>query len=157
MPLLRRYLRRVDALYLALCAACSAVSVVVLVSIGQTQLGSNNKASVQLIASLLGVMLAFIFSTVDYRAPGPRLAAACHGGVGDWCCPPCFCTTSGRGVVTIGYDAGGTSNYSWYRVGGMTFQPAELAKISFILTLALHLSQVRGRVNQPKNLLLFAF
>ena len=25
--LLRRYLRRVDALYLALCAACSAVSV----------------------------------------------------------------------------------------------------------------------------------
>lgn len=49
------------------------------------------------------------------------------------------------GLVTIGYDAGGTSNYSWYRVGGMTFQPAELAKISFILTLALHLSQVRGR------------
>ena len=45
--LLRRYLRRVDELYLALCAACSAVSVVVLVSIGQTQLGSNNKASVQ--------------------------------------------------------------------------------------------------------------
>ena len=36
----------------------------------------------------------------------------------------------------------------------MTFQPAELAKISFILTLALHLSSVRGRVNQPKNLLL---
>ena len=36
----------------------------------------------------------------------------------------------------------------------MTFQPAELAKISFILTLALHLSRVRGRVNQPKNLLL---
>ena len=66
--LLRRYLRRVDALYLALCAACSVVSVVVLVSIGQTQLGSNNKASVQLIASFLGIMLAVIFSTVDYRA-----------------------------------------------------------------------------------------
>ena len=58
------------------------------------------------------------------------------------------------GVLTIGYDAGGTSNYSWYRVGGMTFQPAELAKISFILTLALHLSQLRGQVNRPKNLLL---
>ena len=42
--LLRRYLRRVDALYLALCAACSVVSVVVLVSIGQTQLGSNNNS-----------------------------------------------------------------------------------------------------------------
>ena len=68
LALLRRYLRRVDGVYLALCAACSVFSVVVLVSIGQTQLGSNNKASVQLIASLLGIMLAVIFSTVDYRA-----------------------------------------------------------------------------------------
>ena len=92
--LLRRYLRRVDALYLALCAACSAVSVVVLVSIGQTQLGSNNKASVQLIASFLGIMLAVIFSTAPGRCM-PRWR-------GDWCCPPCFCTTSGRGSSPSG-------------------------------------------------------
>ena len=65
-PLIRRYLRRVDVVYLLLCAACSAISVVVLLSIGQTQLGSNNKASVQLIASLLGVMLAFIFSSKGF-------------------------------------------------------------------------------------------
>lgn len=134
--LLRRYLRRVDALYLALCAACSAVSVVVLVSIGQTQLGSNNKASVQLIASFLGIMLAVIFSTVDYRALArawPLHATVAWGLV----LPTLFLHNFRAGVVTIGYDAGGTSNYSWYRVGGMTFQPAELAKISFILTLAL--------------------
>ena len=55
--------------------------------------------------------------------------------------------------MTIGYDAGGTSNFSWYRVGGMTFQPTELAKISFVLTLAWHLERVRGRVNRPLNLL----
>ena len=67
-PLIRRYLRRVDVVYLLLCAACSAISVVVLLSIGQTQLGSNNKASVQLIASLLGLMLAVVFSTADYHA-----------------------------------------------------------------------------------------
>ena len=141
-PLIRRYLRRVDVVYLLLCAACSAISVVVLLSIGQTQLGSNNKASVQLIASLLGLMLAVVFSTADYHA----LARAwpLHGVVHN----------VNTGLVTIGYDAGGTSNYSWYRVGGMTFQPAELAKISFILTLALHLSRVRGQVNRPKNLLL---
>ena len=54
-PLIRQYLRRVDAPYLALCVLCSALSVVALVSLGQSQLGSNNKASVQLIASLLGV------------------------------------------------------------------------------------------------------
>jgi rod shape determining protein RodA len=147
-PLIRRYLRRVDLFMLLLCAACSVLSVVVLMSIGQTQLGSNNKASVQLIASLLGMMLAAVFSTADYHA----LARAwpLHGVVA-W---GLVLHNVNTGLLTIGYDAGGTSNYSWYRVGGMTFQPAELAKISFILTLALHLSRVRGQVNRPRNLLL---
>ena len=152
-PLIRRYLRRVDLFMLLLCAACSVLSVVVLMSIGQTQLGSNNKASVQLIASLLGMMLAAVFSTADYHA----LARAwpLHGVVA-WglVLPTLFLHNVNTGLLTIGYDAGGTSNYSWYRVGGMTFQPAELAKISFILTLALHLSRVRGQVNRPRNLLL---
>ena len=126
-PLIRRYLRRVDVVYLLLCAACSAISIAVLLSIGQTQLGSNNKASVQLIASLLGLMLAVVFSTADYHA----LARAwpLHGVVA-WglVLPTLFLHNVNTGLVTIGYDAGGTSNYSWYRVGGMTFQPAELAK-----------------------------
>lgn len=152
-PLIRRYLHRVDGLCLMLCAACSALSVVVLVSIGQTQLGSNNKASVQLIASLLGLMLAVVFSTADYHALArawPLHAVVAWGLV----LPTLFLHNFNTGLVTVGYDAGGTSNYSWYRVGGMTFQPAELAKISFILTFALHLSKVRGQVNRPKNLLL---
>ena len=110
-PLIRRYLRRVDVVYLLLCAACSAISVVVLLSIGQTQLGSNNKASVQLIASLLGLMLAVVFSTADYHA----LARAwpLHGVVA-WglVLPTLFLHNVNTGLVTIGYDAGGTSNYS---------------------------------------------
>ena len=60
--LIRRYLRRVDGGYLALCAVCSALSILVLVSIGQTQLGSNNKASVQLLSALFGLLLAVVFS-----------------------------------------------------------------------------------------------
>ena len=151
--LIRRYLRRVDGGYLALCAVCSALSILVLVSIGQTQLGSNNKASVQLLSALFGLLLAVVFSTVDYRA----LARAwpLHGTVA-WgiVLPTLFLHNFRAGFVTIGYDAGGTSNYSWYRVGGMTFQPAELAKISFILTFALHISRVRDHINRPKTLLL---
>ena len=152
-PLIRRYLRRVDLFMLLLCAACSVLSIVVLMSIGQTQLGSNNKASVQLIASLLGMMLAAVFSTADYHA----LARAwpLHGVVA-WglVLPTLFLHNVNTGLLTVGYDAGGTSNYSWYRVGGMTFQPAELAKISFILTFALHISRVRDHINRPKTLLL---
>ena len=150
VALLRRYLRRVDALYLALCAACSAVSVVVLVSIGQTQLGSNNKASVQLIASFLGIMLAVIFSTVDYRALArawPLHATVAWGLV----LPTLFLHNFRAGVVTIGYDAGGTSNYSWYRVGGMTFQPAELAKIAVIIMMAYMIGKMGRKVKTLKS------
>ena len=154
LSLARRYLRRADALYLALCMVCSALSVVVLMSVEHSQLGgSYSKASVQVIASLLGIMLAVIFSTIDYRALAhawPLHAVVAWGLV----LPTLIFRNVRAGFVVIGYDAGGTSNYSWYKIGGMTFQPAELAKISFILTLAWHLDRVRGKVNRPLNLLL---
>lgn len=155
LQLTRRYLRQIDGIFLALCAACSVLSVVTLVSIGHNQLGSINKASVQFIASALGILLALIVSTVDYRALArawPLHAVLAWGMV----LPTLFLHNVRLGFLTVGYDVGGTSNYSWYRVGGMTFQPAELAKISFVLTLALHLNHVRGRVNKPANLLALA-
>lgn len=152
--LARRYLRRVDVLSLALCLLCSGISVVVLLSVGHSQLGgSGNKASVQFIASLLGLMLAIITSTIDLHALArawPLHAVVAWGLV----LPTLFLHNVRAGFLVIGYDAGGTSNYSWYRIGGMTFQPTELAKLSFILTLAWHLDKVRGRVNRPRNLLL---
>ncbi|MEE0802038.1 MAG: FtsW/RodA/SpoVE family cell cycle protein [Gemmiger sp.] len=153
LHLARRYLRQIDSVFLLLCMACSALSVLVLISIGQSQLGSINKASVQFIASALGVMLALIVSTIDYRALArawPLHAVLAWGLVA----PTLFLHNVRLNFLTVGYDAGGTSNYSWYRVGGMTFQPSELAKISFVLTLALHLDRVRGKVNRPGNLLL---
>ena len=154
LSLARRYLRRADALYLVLCMVCSALSVVVLMSVEHSQLGgSYSKASVQVIASLLGIMLAVIFSTIDYRALAhawPLHAVVAWGLV----LPTLIFRNVRAGFVVIGYDAGGTSNYSWYKIGGMTFQPAELAKISFILTLAWHMDRVRGKVNRPLNLLL---
>ena len=155
LQLTRRYLRQIDGIFLALCAACSVLSVVTLFSIGHNQLGSINKASVQFIASALGILLALIVSTVDYRAlvrAWPLHAVLAWGMV----LPTLLLHNVRLGFLTVGYDAGGTSNYSWYRVGGMTFQPAELAKISFVLTLALHLNHVRGRVNKPANLLALA-
>lgn len=155
LQLTRRYLRQIDGIFLALCAACSVLSVVTLVSIGHNQLGSINKASVQFIASALGILLALIVSTVDYRALAhawPLHAVLAWGMV----LPTLLLHNVRLGFLTVGYDAGGTSNYSWYRVGGMTFQPAELAKISFVLTLALHLNHVRGRVNKLRSLLALA-
>ena len=168
MESIRQYFKRTDKIYLLLCIFSSVMAVTALSSwaakqgngfavdeiTGQiTGLGDYRRAAVQAGAALIGLVIAVLLSNIDYRSlvkVWPVHVALTWGMV----LPTLFLHNFRAGVVTIGYDAGGTSNYSWYRVGGMTFQPAELAKISFILTLALHLSHVRGRVNQPKNLLL---
>ena len=153
-PLIRRYLRRVDVFYLLLCAACSALSVVVLVSIGQTQLGSNNKASVQLIASLLGLMLAVVFSTADYHALARAWPLHAVVAWGPGAAHPVLQQPSSTGLVTIRVRRGRHLQLQLVPRRRHDVPTRRAGKISFILTLALHLSNVRGQVNKPKNLLL---
>lgn len=43
---------------------------------------------------------------------------------------------------------------SWFRLGPLSFQPAEIAKIGFVITFAKHLSNVEDEINHPKNVLL---
>lgn len=42
---------------------------------------------------------------------------------------------------------------SWIRVGSVGMQPAELAKVCYILTFSYHLSQVQDKINKPLVLL----
>jgi rod shape determining protein RodA len=163
------YLRRTDRTYLAMCFGCSVFACIVLVSIGMEQLGGFTYNSVtgqvsglggyrsalmQAAASLVGLAAAVLLSRIDY-----------HNLVDVW--PFHVAVTWGLVLPTlvlrdfslfgdkfvIGYAAPGSDNYSWYKIGAITFQPAELAKISFIMTFAMHLDKVRGRVNEPRELL----
>ncbi len=42
---------------------------------------------------------------------------------------------------------------SWFRLGPVSMQPAELVKITFIITFSKHLSEAKDRINEPKTLL----
>ena len=104
----------------------------------------GRRALVQAGAAVLGIILALLLSCIDYRSlvkVWPVHVALTWGLV----LPTLFIRNVTIGPLTIGFNAGDTDNYSWYKLGGFTFQPTELAKISFILTLALHLSRVRGQ------------
>ena len=116
LQLTRRYLRQIDGIFLALCAACSVLSVVTLVSIGHYQLGSINKASVQFIASALGILLALIVSTVDYRALAhawPLHAVLAWGMV----LPTLLLHNVRLGFLTVGYDASCSWKYRRHQIG----------------------------------------
>ncbi|RAW61103.1 cell division protein [Faecalibacterium hattorii] len=114
-------------------------------------IGDYRRALVQGVSALIGIAVALLLSNIDYRSlvkVWPVHVALTWGLV----LPTLFIRNVTIGPLTIGYNAGDTDNYSWYKLGGFTLQPTELAKISFILTFAMHLNNVRGRINEPKEL-----
>ena len=167
LKVLRQYFKVTDKVYILLCLLCSAFSVLTLISIGKYQLGGfeydsisgavtgiggYRQALVQAAASILGIVCALVISSIDYRdlvKLWPFHTAIAWGFV----LPTLILHNLKLGPFTIGYDAGGTDNYSWYKLGSLTLQPTELAKISFILTFAMHLEQSRENINEPRVLM----
>ena len=166
MESIQRYWKRTDKMYLLLCLFSSAMAVLALSSwaakqgsgfavdelTGQlTGIGDYRRAVVQAGAAAIGILVAILLSNIDYRSlvnVWPVHVVLTWGLV----LPTLVIRNVTIGPLTIGYNAGDTDNYSWYKLGGFTLQPTELAKISFILTFAMHLNNVRGRINEPKEL-----
>ena len=166
MESIQRYFKRTDKVYLLLCIFSSVMACVALSSwaakqgngfavdeiTGQiTGIGDYRRALVQGVSALIGIAVALLLSNIDYRSlvkVWPVHVALTWGLV----LPTLFIRNVTIGPLTIGYNAGDTDNYSWYKLGGFTLQPTELAKISFILTFAMHLNNVRGKINEPKEL-----
>ena len=166
METIQRYWKRTDKIYLLLCLFSSAMAVLALSSWAAKQgngfaldevtgkiagVGDYRRAVVQAGAAALGLAIAVLLSNIDYRSlvkVWPVHVAVTWGLV----LPTLFIRNVAIGPITIGYNAGDTDNYSWFKLGGFTFQPTELAKISFILTFAMHLNNVRGKINEPKEL-----
>lgn len=164
----KKYWDRTDRILWAFCIGSSIFAGIVLASIGFNQkggfvrdeltgaitgIGGYRSAIVQVLALTLGAILAVLISHIDYHnlvEIWPIHAALTWGLV----LPTLFGMHSlFGGKLVIGYDAGGTDNYSWYKLGGLTFQPTELAKVSFVLTFAMHLSKVRDHINEPATLM----
>ena len=133
MKTIKRYFTQSDWLLLFLCMSCSAMSVTVLISYGLYQQGGWRDAIVQGAASLLGIVGALILSRIDYRLLAnvwPVHVVLTWGLV-----LLTLVKNKTIGPITLGYAPSGTENYSWIRVGPLSLQPTELAKISFILSI----------------------
>ena len=148
--LLKRMLRGTDWLYLLLCIVCSGLSVVGLGSwcmFLQNNTGGDINyriAIVQAAAAGIGLVAAIVISYMDYHVIAhlwPLHAAASWLLVGS--------------TFIWGYNPLDTTNRAWLELpAGLSLQPSELAKISFIITFALHLSTVKEDLNRPSHLLL---
>ena len=95
-------------------------------------------AIIQIAASVGGLTLAIVLSRVDYEV---------------------ICSLwpiwSGVAILLVlltftsaGLNATGTDDTAWLAIGPITFQPAELLKISFIISFSMHLVKVQDKIRE---------
>lgn len=135
------YFRNTDKFLIGMCLIASAFSSVLIMGICNSGYAKASRVDVQIIASLLGIIMMVVISKIDYRLIA-RL----------WK----FHSALAYALIVLTYFVGEQrdDDKAWLRLPlGLTFQPAELLKISFIVTFALHLQYVKDSLNQPRTLL----
>ncbi len=135
------YIRECDKLLLFLCLAAGGYGCIAVWS--ATNYIGPRQAIVQGGALLLGVVGLIIVSHFDYNIYKKL-----------W--PFMVIISLALVILTffIGFAPEGTDDRAWLKLpGGMTFQPAEVLKIVFIVTFSIHLERVGERLNNLKYLI----
>jgi len=117
-------------LFLAILAACSIGLVVIYsATTGTPSAGAFHR---QLIWLLLGIVLMLLAVLIDYHTLA-EFASAFYG------------LSLALLLLTLVYGRVVNSSKSWLGIGGVQFQPSEIAKVSTILMLAAYLGRERVR------------
>lgn len=137
------YIRETDKLLLILIFITSGFGCIAVMS-STAYTGGLRQFTTQLVAMIVGIIGAVIISNFDYKIIQKYwFLAALVGTV------PVLLT------FFIGFAPEGTDDKAWLLLpGGISFQPAELLKICFIITFSAHLSAVKKTLNKFKTLIL---
>lgn len=144
-----QYFRKLDKLLFISVAALSVFSVVLLYSIvvndaATISVGSSLYKN-QLVASVGGCGIALALSALDYN----RIIKL-------WVLyAPLALILSLLPFTPLGMSV--ADDRAWIDLGLFTLQPAELLKVTFVTTFALHLSKVGDKINSIVNVLLLCF
>ena len=144
------YIRRTDLLIWFMCIALSTLGIVLLAGILETGYGellriSQRNIFVQSASVLLGICGAIVASLINYKTLAKLWklhALICYG---------LLLLTFFIGVGAPGRP--GDRRWLVFPGFGMTLQPAELLRVSFILTFAYHIFKIKDKINHPLHLL----
>lgn len=142
MKLIANYLKQTDRWLLSLCITASITSIVLLAALQNSGLITSKFVLVQTFATIVGVIGAVVVSKIDYHILGIL-----------WKWHTVLAYILVISTLFIGISVGG--NKAWIEIPftNMTIQPSEFLKISFIITLAWHMSNIKGNINQPSHLI----
>ena len=141
---LREFWERGDKLLLALCLAASGFGLVLIYSATRwLPLHRNRSVVVQAVGILLGVVVYIALSTVDLELFVEK----------SWKWLGVFNAGLILALVPFGWGEDTTGNRNWIRLPmGLNIQPAEVAKLTFILLFAWQLARLQKRgVSKPSS------
>ena len=141
---IKQIIKETDLVFVAICATCSCLSVFSMYAIFQhmSLMDTVRPVVVQLIASLIGIVRAFVISFVDYKE-------LCEY----WKFHFALCVGLMVLCMFIGYAPPGTTNKAWIELPiGMSLQPSELLKISTVLMLAHFFERHKNSMNEVNTI-----
>ncbi len=130
------YIRETDKKMLSLCLVASCFGCIAVLS-ATHYTGSIRQFAMQAGCMVLGLVAAVFVSLFDFETLLKRWYFAAAIGI-----IPVLLT------FVIGVGPAGTDDKAWLNLGFTTVQPAEFAKICFIITFSYHLSRVADKINR---------
>lgn len=137
------YIRESDKLLILLCFFSSVYGCIAVLSSTRSS-GDLRQFIMQVVALGLGLSCAIFVSLFDYKNIVKFWPAIALAGL-----IPVFLT------FYIGVAPDGTDDKAWLILpGGISFQPSELLKISFIITFSFHLYKLEDKIHKFVHILL---
>ncbi|MEG1887371.1 MAG: FtsW/RodA/SpoVE family cell cycle protein, partial [Oscillospiraceae bacterium] len=137
------YIRECDKLFMILCVFTASYGCVAVLSATYST-GSLRQFFMQFFCMILGIIAVVVISNFNYKDIVKLWPIIAIVGV-----IPVILT------FFIGYAPGQTDDKAWLQLpGGITFQPAELLKIVFVITFSCHVNKLGDKIHKLRHILL---
>lgn len=139
---LKEKLRRIDYVVFFSVFGMTSLSILTLAGAASASAAGPRRVMIQIGASVVGLVLAYIISLFDYDELLNHFTL------------PLFAVGAGLMLLTVIFGVGPdetSTNKCWLSIPGLPFdiQPAEFVKIVFIMTFAKHIDIVKKKINHP--------
>lgn len=128
---------------LLIAVVLASVFGIVMVNSATASIGSTRFVLVQSVAFLLGLAAALVLAFSDYSFLYKFRYIAAILGIG-------LLIT----VLVLGFGREDTGTQGWINLGPVNLQPAEIAKVCFLISFSSHVSKIREDINSIRNILL---
>lgn len=143
LDFVRTYIKKLDKLLLLAVCLCTFIGIALLHSLALNGTIDRSDCKTQTISMIIGLIICLIIAGFDYKNIAKLWFLYAPAAL-----TPVLLTFTSLGIGVDGAD-----DVAWLKIGPITFQPAEILKIAFLLSFSYHLYKVRDDLNNLINII----